>query len=168
MGFVATGTYEAVELRDGGKDYMGKGVRKVKKILCCTPQAQLSCKVLWWRSSFLCCCVKENSFITDYGRAEFLFLLLLQAVNNVNKIIAPALVGKVINQSHHCFIFQRSLWFRDDEYPSQTNNMNLLSLGKKLGKNRGTCLSFGACLLEVKLLVCFVGDAGSHWPGRDR
>jgi hypothetical protein len=29
-------------------------------------------------------------------------------------------------------------------------------------------LSFGACLLEVKLLVCFVGDAGSHWPGRDR
>jgi len=106
--------------------------------------------------------VKENSFITDYGRAEFLFLLLLQAVNNVNKIIAPALVGKVINQSHHCFIFQRSLWFRDDEYPSQTNNMNLLSLGKKLGKNRGTCLSFGACLLEVKLLVCFVGDAGSH------
>jgi enolase len=32
MGFVATGTYEAVELRDGGKDYMGKGVRKVKKI----------------------------------------------------------------------------------------------------------------------------------------
>ncbi len=100
--------------------------------------------------------MKENSFITDYGRAEFLFLLLLQAVNNVNKIIAPALVGKVINQSHHCFIFQRSLWFRDDEYPSQTNNMNLLSLGKKLGKNRGTCLSFGACLLEVKLLVCFL------------
>jgi hypothetical protein len=46
MGFVATGTYEAVELRDGGKDYMGKGVRKVKKFLCCTPQAQLSCKVL--------------------------------------------------------------------------------------------------------------------------
>jgi enolase len=40
----STGTYEAVELRDGGKDYMGKGVRK--------------------------------------------------AVNNVNKIIAPALVGK--------------------------------------------------------------------------
>lgn len=36
MGFVATGTYEAVELRDGGKDYMGKGVRKVKKksLLC--------------------------------------------------------------------------------------------------------------------------------------
>jgi enolase len=32
MGFVATGIYEAVELRDGGKDYMGKGVRKVKKI----------------------------------------------------------------------------------------------------------------------------------------
>jgi enolase len=28
----STGTYEAVELRDGGKDYMGKGVRKVKKI----------------------------------------------------------------------------------------------------------------------------------------
>ncbi len=104
----------------------------------------------------------ENSFITDYGRAEFIFLLLLQAVNNVNKIIAPALVGKVINESHRCFIFQRSLWFCEDESPSQTNNMNLLSLREKLGKNRGTCLSFRACLLEVKLLVCFVGDAGSH------
>jgi hypothetical protein len=77
--------------------------------------------------------VTENSFITDYGRAGFIFLLLLQAVNNVNKIIAPALVGKVINQSHRCFIFQRSLWFCDDESLSQTNNMNLLSLEKTRG-----------------------------------
>lgn len=30
----STGVYEALELRDGGKDYMGKGVQKVFIFLC--------------------------------------------------------------------------------------------------------------------------------------
>ncbi|RZS22529.1 hypothetical protein BHM03_00055318 [Ensete ventricosum] len=52
----STGVYEALELRDGGSDYLGKGVLKVFMV--------------------------KRSFI------------LVQAVENVNTIIAPALIGK--------------------------------------------------------------------------
>ncbi|RWW29494.1 hypothetical protein GW17_00005972 [Ensete ventricosum] len=68
----STGVYEALELRDGGSDYLGKGVLKVcsdfsPKIFCSTCSMDFMVK---------------RSFI------------LVQAVENVNTIIAPALIGK--------------------------------------------------------------------------
>lgn len=68
------GIYEALELRDGGSDYLGKGVSKVSYLLF----------LLFRYKQFLTSCVTFADLF-----------LYMQAVGNVNTIIGPALVGKV-------------------------------------------------------------------------
>ncbi|CAK9135175.1 unnamed protein product [Ilex paraguariensis] len=126
----STGTYEALELRDGGSDYLGKGVLKVDITLSDGAYARAAVPSGASTGTY------EALELRD-GGSDYLGKGVLKAVENVNSIIGPALIGK------------------DPTEQAKIDNFMVQQLDGTLGAN---------AILVVSLAVCKAGAMVNKVP----